>query len=199
MDVETNSNENVADVEGQSQPEEKETNKMFSQSEFDKHVAAAIRKEREKYKDYGNIKSEYEKMQKTLREKEMSEKSEYERLQIELDETKRQYAQEKSRAEEIMRHKKRSDVLSEGKYANLPRAYKAMVELSDDDDYVRESADKILEEYQKDIGVKMEKSFGIPPSVKELGRGLEINNADSPEKLSAALKGRLKSILNQRS
>ena len=149
-------NNNTQNVETKEEP------RTFTQAEKDREIATLINREREKFKDYDEIKKNYESLIQEKKEREMSEKTEVEKLQAQLAEVNNQLVTARGEISEFSKQKVKITVLDNEKYRKLPRAYKNMVEASEDMETVQASAEKILEEYNQDMGGKISNTFGIP-------------------------------------
>jgi len=183
----------------QNSTEEKQP-RMFTQAEKDRELAMLINKEREKYSDYDTIKSDYEKLMNERKEKEMAEKTEVERLQAQLDEVNSQLVNANGQISDFNKQRVKMTVLDDEKYRKLPRAYKNMVDSSDDMETVQQSAEKALEEFNKDMGGKIGATFGIPKTINteiatETNKPTVIKDASD---IAATLRNKIQSAINLR-
>ena len=146
-----------------SQQEEKQTNKLFDQSELDRIVAREKSKEREKYADYEDMKAKLNDLVKEKNERELSEKSEIEKANIRLQEQSKYIEELNEKNKKLRTESTRNEILNDSRYKDLPRAYKNLVMVTDDVERIKASADEVLKEYERDFSVKSG-SFGGPVS-----------------------------------
>lgn len=139
---------------------EKQTNRVFTQSDFDKMVSLEKRKIEEKYKDFDTIKSQYEELSKQAKERKDAEMSEIEKerslrqkLEDEINKIKTDYNNQRQ-------INIRAEILDMPEFRSLPRVYKNSVSLSEDRETIIESAKAVLKEFEADLGKK--ETFGIP-------------------------------------
>jgi hypothetical protein len=174
------------DIEGKPQ------GRVFSQAENDRLVGQAIVREREKYADYNDVKTQLDSLLAEKKEKEMANKSEVEKLQALLSETTTELTNVRGELTTYQKKTLRSDVLNGNKYIGLPRAYKNLVKLSDNMEEIQASADEVLAEYEKDTGRKVAATFGIP---EQPDTELEIpkKEVENPAGLAASLRSQIMS------
>ena len=152
-----------------SSPEDKQSNKTFTQSEHDEAIAREQKRIADQYKDYADIKKKAEKLEKQQKERELAEKTEVEQLTIKNQELLEAFTKIESEKKRLETLGMKSDLLSKAEFANLPRAYKSMV-TGEDADSIIASANEILKEYESDTkklapGVNYHPpSSGQPPS-----------------------------------
>jgi len=164
--------------------DQKHSTKMFTQSEFDQHIARERKKIEEKYKDYDTLKTQLEELMKEKKERELAKKSEVEKRDIQIQELTQKLT--KIETEYLTEKKKnlRNEILSDPKFSVLPKAYKNLVKISDNLEEIKESAEEALKEYEKDFGKKRE-SFGSP-LLKQ-----NANNNDGPKNMAEMIKQKL--------
>ena len=177
--------------------EEKKTNRVYSQSEADQLVAKVLSKEREKYADYDTIKSEYQKTQDALREKELADKSELEKAQFTINELTTKLEGATGKLTEYQREKVRDGVLQDPKYSKMPAMYKRNVKFSDNLDEVRQSADEIYEHFKADFQDQASKTFGLPPDKKTDPAGEKVAGAENPEQIASQIRSRLNNLIRR--
>jgi ribosomal 50S subunit-associated protein YjgA (DUF615 family) len=171
---------------------EKESTKTFTQSEVDQMIARSIKKA--KPEDYDAIKEELNSIKATQKEMELAEKSEVEKLQALLSEANTELTNVTSQYTNLQKKQLRTDILNGSKYVGLPRAYKNMVELSDDKEAIMASADEVLEEFKKDTGKEVAATFGIPEP-KDTTISKPTKQVESPEDMASTLRSRLASMI----
>jgi hypothetical protein len=152
---------------------EKQSNRMFSQSEVDQMVAKLSRKIEEKYNDYDSVKKEIESLRKEREEKELAEKSELEKTQINLDKINKELEITKQENSRFKLENIKNSILQEPRFAKLPRAYKNLVVASENSDEVRQSAEDVFREFEQDHNGLKSENFGKPIEK------LKGNNSDS--------------------
>lgn len=131
--------------------EEKQTNRTFTQSEFDSMLAKQTAEMTEKIKGFSVLEKKYSELESKLQEKEESEMSELQKLQSKVE----KLTETKTNLEKTLKEKDRgiitSSVLADPKYASLPTVYKRAIPLSDSKEEVIAEAERALEQYQKDF------------------------------------------------
>jgi len=172
---------------------EKQTNRVFTQSDVDKLVAEQVKKAVSDFADYGETKKQLQQMQEEKKKAELEKLDEVERLKAELEEASRYKTElEAVRAE----HKKaqiKQSVLNDTKFAGLPRAYKQLIPLSEDENLVKEEAEKALEEFRRDTGATVKDTFGI----KQIKTADDIK-VSAPSDIANSLRAKLAEKLNSR-
>lgn len=157
--------QNTSTVDVGTQTEEKQSTKTFTQSDNDKLVAEAIRREREKYQDYDQVKKELETLRKSQKERELSEMSELEKHKAMLEEIQ----SEKSKIDQELSFYRQKEaignVLSNEKYSKLPPIYRQAVKYSESVEEIMKSADEMLSQFEKDTGTIVKSTFGISDPV----------------------------------
>jgi predicted nuclease with TOPRIM domain len=138
----------------------------FTQSELDKIVAREKSKVKEKLgsqvAEFEDLKSKYESLAQKEKERAEADMSELEKAKAVISDLNNELTELKVKAADFDKERTLSRVLSNSKYAQLPRAYKNLVIASDDEDAVIESANKAVEEWQKDNQGTAQKTFGLP-------------------------------------
>lgn len=107
------------------EPKEKDTKtedseKTYSQKDFDRAVSKMRDNMMEKFKDYETNKSNLEDLENKLKEYQLKEKTEIERKEIELKEMQEKLINVTTEYDKQKKINLRNEVLSLGKYANLP-------------------------------------------------------------------------------
>lgn len=148
--------------EQQTQEPEKQTNRTFTQSEVDKLVSESLKKEKEKYGDVESIKDELARLREEKKKSELEKLDETERLKVELEEIQRARDEAQREVSAYKQRQRLQDILSDSKYAKMPKAYKNMVQYSEDQEVMLKSADNALAEFERDFGTGVKETFGIP-------------------------------------
>lgn len=165
MDQQVNSDASIEQAKEDTE-KAKQSNITYTQSEFDKKVKEQVSSISSKFADYDEVREQLESLRKEKEERELSEKSDLEK-QIAMNEKLQQQLDALSGEKtELEKAKIRSEVLADEKFRNLPHVYRNAVVADSDIDTVRESAEKILAQFQNDFQEKRE-SFGIPNEVKK--------------------------------
>jgi hypothetical protein len=199
MDDSNNVEQTTEQTEVKETAESKESTKTFSQSENDKLVAEAIRKDREKL-DVNSIMSKLEKLEKENsqyreREKEREEANmtELQKVQAQRDEIAKAKEQLEAENFNFKKSTKINEVLADAKYKELPKVYRNLVTYSDNFDEIVNSADSALNQYKEDFGGQVKSSFGIPDTSKaDQTNGLKLNTSDGKNAVKAHIMERLK-------
>jgi len=161
------------------------TNKVWDQSEHDRAVADAQRAERDKFTDYDDMKAKITTLEDEREKKELAEKTELERAQHELTKANSELEKLQETNKTFSLKELKSQVLSDPKYSVLPSVYKKSISLSENEIDLRAEADKMLEEYQIDIGTT-KPSFGksTEPAAPERRSGVHKTANDLREALN---------------
>ena len=143
--------------------EEKQTNKMFSQSEHDRAVAQAKAEAIAQFKDYDEMKQRLTTLAEEQKAKEEAEMTATEKLAKELEAVTQQKAQIELENAKMNIQMLKSRILSDSKYITLPKVYKDAV-TGQDESEIATNADAILEQYNQDLAqaVPKVKTFGLP-------------------------------------
>jgi predicted N-acyltransferase len=189
MAEEVKQEEKVEEQENvESQNNGKETNKLFTQSDFDSRIALESKKLNDKYKDYEDVKNQLETLVNEKKEKELAEKSEIEKRDIQITELTQKMERLSGDYDKAVKQNIRNNVLNQSKYAKLPRAYKNMVVLSEKEDDIIQSADEVLKEFETDLG-KNKESFGTPiKTANDAVNTILGKEITTPEELSRKIK-----------
>jgi hypothetical protein len=164
--------------------EESQSNKTYTQSDFDKEVARQIAEFRVKHGDPDKVKNELETLKKWKEEKENEALTEQEKIQKRPDELKDENTTQKRRNQLLELQLKTKDILSESKYSTLPRVYKNMVQ-GESEDEIRLNADKIMGEYADDLKAAGKTVEFVPP---DIGKHKESKiNVENPNRISQAI------------
>ena len=179
--------------------EQKETAAMqsFTQAENDRLVGQAIVRERAKYADYDEKTKQLESLLLAQKEKDLADKSEVEKLSTINSDMVTELTNAKSELDKYKKLQVKNDVLNGAEFAQLPRAYKNMVELSESQDDVMESAKAVLAEFEKDTGKKITASFGIPEQ-KDTVLSEPAKKVENSVDLANSLRSKITSIINNR-
>jgi hypothetical protein len=155
---------NNPEVKKEEVVEEKETNKTYTQSDFDKEVARQMAEFKVKHGDPEKTKKELENLMKWKKEKEEEALTEQEKIEKRLEELKDESTTVKRRNQILELQLKTKDILSESKYSTLPRVYKNMVQ-GESEDEIRLNADKIMQEYADDLKTAGKTVEFVPPDI----------------------------------
>lgn len=143
---------------------DKNTNRVFTQSEVDQLVAKVVKNELAKFADYGDVKAKADALEAEKRERELSEKSEVEKAQVKLQEWEKKYGALESEYKAQKTVIVKNDVLADHKYAGLPKVYRDSIRLSENADEIKSHADEMLKQFQADMkGIKT--NVGAPGEV----------------------------------
>jgi len=148
--------------------EEKETNKTFTQSEFDTRIAEIEKKHKEQLGSVSEIQTQLETLAKEKKERELKEMSDIEQKETIIKDLMEQKELLEIKEAELSKKVAVNDVLNSPEFANLPRAYKSMVTGENQDDILA-NAKTVLDEFNEDIsklGKKVEGS-ALPPGVRK--------------------------------
>ena len=186
--------ETIENKEESTQEPEKQTNRVFSQSETDKAVADAIRKEREKFGDYESVINENKAIKENQKKALESDISELQKVQAKLLEIEEAKALADTELFNYKKESKINTVLADAKFKDLPKVYRNLVTYSDDLDEISQSADAALETYKSDFGGQVKTSFGIPDTdnQKKTISALGLNTNDGRNSIKAHINERLK-------
>lgn len=169
---------------------EKNTNRVFDQSEHDRLVSEALRAEREKYKDYHAKTKRLEELERLQEEASLKEKSELERKDHEITKLTNSLKEYESSMKQYQLKDLRSKVLSDIKYKDLPAVYRNAIQLSDSEIELQAEADKILEQWKQDFNITG-KSFGIPDEKRPADKKSVVSDPDSfRDRLKERMLGR---------
>jgi hypothetical protein len=120
---------------------------------------------------------------------ELAEKSELEQANHKFTKLEQEYNDLKNANKQFQLKELRSKVLSDSKYAELPSVYKNAISLSDNELEIQAEADKVLEQYQQDFGIRQQ-SFGKPTdkgAPKQERGGIVKSIADLRENLRSRM------------
>ena len=169
--------------------EEKQSNKTYTQSDFDKEVARQLAEHSLKYKDYDLTKKELEELKTWKQEKENAELSEAEKMQKMVEEQKSQLESLQTQNKELSLSVLKGNILSGSEFMGLPKAYKMMVQ-GESEEEIKVNATKALEEWQSDLS-KLGKSVDTPsPKLNKEGGKAETTFKNPAEAISEGLKNR---------
>jgi hypothetical protein len=192
MDENTNIENNEPEAR-----EGKQSTRTFSQSEVDQMVAKAANGVKSQYADYDEIKTNYEAILQSNKEKELADKSELEKAQAINSDLIAENTNVKTELTKLKRQQLRNEVLNGAEFQSMPRAYKNMVSLSDDLEEVQKSAQDVLDEFRKDTGIETAKTFGVPLQ-KDTVISEPAQKVDNPNDLANSLRSKLSSIIQRR-
>jgi hypothetical protein len=181
----------------ENQESEKQTNKMFTQSEVDQIAykqAAKVKGDLDKMKA---MEAELEQLRSVDKQRKEAEMSEIEKYQKKLQEIETDKIEKEKALFEYKKKDAIDQVLNNGKYSKLPNAYKKLVQYSENTEELITSADDALKEFEQDFGGEVKKTFGVPDQPKDAIKTVraEIKNADD---MSNALKANMAEKLKQR-
>lgn len=165
--------------------DEKQTNKLFTQSDFDKMVAKKEKELQERYKDYETLKAEKEELSKLKAEQEQAKLSETEKLNLRIKELESNLNNVLNEKTGLEKRTLKMEVLSDPKYFNLPPAYKKIIDGNTADE-LKASAEEALNEFNeviKNTGKNI--NVGIPPA------GTTKTEPPKPVSLSESFQARL--------
>ena len=167
---------------------EKQSTRTFTQSEADKLVKSQVEAVASKYSDYDEKVKELEELKQKQIEREEAELSELEKIKRENEKLAAKVDELNGVKTQLERETLKQRVLNDPKFSELPTAYKKLVELGDDEESIRISAEKQLEEFKSDFKIKTD--FGIPSERK---KDDPIGNSDiSREALKQKMRDRMK-------
>lgn len=183
--------------------EEKQTNRVFTQSELDSFLHREVSKMKTEYdtklKEFSGMKEEFETLKKTKLEKERAEMSELEKSKMEKADILAQM--EKIQNDYLLLKKEQTvnEVLQKEEYSKLPLVYRKSIVRSDNLDEVMQSANDILELYNKDFsGLKpVEQNIGKPISSPSTFNGQAVINSQSSTDGMAHIKAKLAERIKQ--
>ena len=144
-------------VEGEA---EKQTNRVFTQSDFDKMVA---KKEKELSDKYQPFVTKAEELEKASKQAELDKLSEVEKLSLAKTDLEKRLAEIEADRNALKKMTMKLSILSDAKYSILPEPYRKVID-GETDEEVKLSADKALkdlEDFLKRTGTKA--NVGIPP------------------------------------
>jgi len=144
-DVITN---NPADAGQEQQEQQADTSKTFTQEDIERIIAERLKREREKYKDYAELKKAAEELQK-LKEAQMTEQ---EKLQAKLQEYERMLQEKEREAKEAQIQATKVKVLTE---LGLPLDLAGRI-FGEDEDTIRQDAEAL----KKLLGISQQKQIG---------------------------------------
>lgn len=147
--------------DGPNDTADKQTNKVFTQSEVDQLVAKVVKSELSKYADYSDVKTKAETLEREKQERELKDKSEIEKAQIAAKDWQEKYGklEQEYKTQKLINVK--SDILADSKYAALPKVYRDSIHMSDNADEVKAHADEMLKTFNADIS-KVKTTVGAP-------------------------------------
>ena len=192
--------ENQEQTENEQSAEEqgKESNRLFTQSEFDK----ALKREKERAKQeiaakYDDIDlEEFAQVKAQLRNALESKKTE--NKPNELETAKGQIAElsnKLSEMNELNESFKKSQVklqiMSDTRYAALPRVYKERIAESTNPNDVMDSADALLAEWQKDLEANAPK-IAVGKAIPQAGGAVANPYAPTPDAQAAVLREQMR-------
>jgi hypothetical protein len=169
----------------------------FTQAENDRLVGQAIVRERAKYADYDDKTKQLESLLSAQKEKDLADATDNEKLTMTNSDLVTEITNAKTELEKYKQKQVRNDVLNGTEFAQLPRAYKNMVELSDSQDSVMESAKAVLAEFEKDTGKKITATFGIPEQ-KDTILSEPAKKVENSTDLANSLRSKITSIIKNR-
>jgi predicted RNase H-like HicB family nuclease len=145
--------------------EGKESNRTFTQSDFDKMVAKKEKELSDRFKDYEDLKTKAETFEKLKAEQEQAKLSEIEKANLRAKELEDKLNNLISEKTVLEKKTLKFEVLSDPKYSALPNAYKKIIDGSTVDE-LKASAEEALKEFEevlKSVGGK-NTNVGLPPT-----------------------------------
>lgn len=144
--------------------EQKDSNRTFTQSDFDKMVAKKEKEIVERYKDYETLKQKADALEKVQMEQEQAKLSEVEKANKRAQDLETRLAQIEQEKNLLAKTTLKLSVLSDPKYGVLPEPYKKVID-GEDEAGMKDSAEKALDDFTatlKKLGYKPTAS-GLPP------------------------------------
>ena len=158
-----NSNEQIDTNEiNEVESAEKQSNRVFTQSEVDKLIATTVKRKLDEIGDVQSMKEQLELLSKEKKYRELSEMSEIEKYKDKMAELEKITLEKENALNQYKQKSTLAELFSDAKYNKLPKAYKNLVAYSDDSEELIKSAEVALAEYNADIGGGIKETFGIP-------------------------------------
>lgn len=142
--------------------EEKQTNRVYTQSEHDSAMADRDAKIRENEKSMGELKAQLEKLESEKKQKELDEMSELEKYKSMYEDVVSKNKDFESQMGELKKEQLVNEVLQREEFKVLPSVYRRSIIRSENLDEITESANQALEQYKTDFKV-------VSPS-KDIGK-----------------------------
>jgi hypothetical protein len=161
--AEENSNQPEAKAGGE---ENKQTNRTFTQSEYDKAIADHEKAVTEKFKDYETLKQKADAFEKEKADAEALKLSEVEKATKRAEDAEAKANTLEKEKTDLFKQTLKLTVLSDPKYHILPDPYKKLID-GDTIEAIKESAEKVgteFAEYLKTLGVQTGNA-GLPPNL----------------------------------
>jgi len=174
MAEEAQVNQTEETVSEEPQVEEKQSNKTFTQSEFDKMLKKETSDLRKQVKELKSVSTELEELRQFKEESENEKMSAVEKAHKIAEEYKARLEDANKQLELASLNNIKNEVLADPKYSTLPKIYKSAVK-GDDENSIIESAEAIYEQWQNDMPQQAKK--------KNVGAGSIGAVEDSPEKV----------------
>lgn len=147
--------------------ENKQTNRTFSQSDYDKALADKEKAVKEQFKDYETLKQKADAYEKEKADAEALKLSELEKANKKAEEAEARALSLEKEKSDLVKQTLKLTVLSDPKYSMLPEPYKKLID-GDDIETIKKNADKVgaeFAEYLKTLGVQTGNS-GLPPNLQ---------------------------------
>jgi hypothetical protein len=151
----------TTEVKETEESSEKQTNRVFTQSEVDIIAAKQVSKYKEQLSDYENLKAQNESLAKEKKEREMAEMSELEKLNTKLADIENEKARLAAENSAYKQNSRKLEILNTDKYADLPMKAKNAIKASDNDEEIIKEADEWLDVFKRTTGDIVDRSFGI--------------------------------------
>ena len=177
--------------------EEKQSNKLFTQSETDQIVSKQIAKYKAELEEKKAMESELLKYRENEKKRSEAEMSEIELRDKKIAEIEQARIESEKQLFEYKKKDTLSNILNDAKYAKLPKAYKKLVEYSDNVEEIMLSADNALKEFEQDFGGEVKQTFGIANTNTDPIKTVRAEITDSDD-FKNAIKANMASKLKQR-
>lgn len=145
--------------------EQKQSNRVFSQSDYDKAIAQKEKEVKELFKDYDDLKKTVSEFNKIKEEQELAKLSEIEKVTVKASELENKLKSAETINAELTKKMMKLEVLSDSRFSVLPDPYKRVVDGETVDD-IRNAAEKALNDFNevlKNAGKSIITS-GVPPT-----------------------------------
>jgi DNA repair exonuclease SbcCD ATPase subunit len=143
--------------------EDKQTNRVFDQSDFDKMVSKKEKEIADKYADYETLKQKAETFEKLKLEQEQAKLSEVEKANQKAKELEDKLIRIETEKKTLEKKTLKLEVLSNPKYSSLPNPFKIVVD-GETIEELTESAEKSLKEFEEVLkNAGKQTNMGLPP------------------------------------
>jgi predicted RNase H-like HicB family nuclease len=177
------------------QVEDKQTNRTFSQSDFDRAKADIEKKFKTRYEDYDQIKDGFLELKKWKEQKEQEAMTEQEKIANIIKNTTSENENLKQEKDNLLKQIMKKDVLLDKKYSGLPTVYKMAVQ-GDSPEEVTESADNMLNAYYEDMKAagKPIENVSIPNDLKAQATQQNVSPKDFKQQVNDMLKNKINAL-----